>query len=237
MKELKHPNITRLLDVVHSETKLQLVFEYLEQDLKKYMDTHGGALQPPVVRSFAYQLLNGLAFCHHEKVLHRDLKPQNLLISSRGELKLADFGLARAFGIPVTTYSSEVVTLWYRAPDVLLGSRAYTTSIDVWSAGCVIGEMYTGKPLFAGSSNEDQLLRIFRALGTPTEMTWPGVNRYPYWKPDWPLWPQRLVVQVVKEIATDMYAQDLLTRMLQYVPDNRISAEDALRHGYFSSLA
>ena len=110
MKELKHVNIVRLHDVIHTETKLVLIFEYCEQDLKKYMDTHGerGALDPQVVRSFMYQLLKGTAFCHENRVLHRDLKPQNLLINRRGELKLGDFGLARAFGVPVNTFSNEV---------------------------------------------------------------------------------------------------------------------------------
>lgn len=195
MKELKHPNIVRLYDVIHTESKLMLVFEFMDLDLKKYMDSHGerGALEPAVVRSFMWQLLKGTAFCHDNRVLHRDLKPQNLLINKKGELKLADFGLARAFGIPVNTFSNEVVTLWYRAPDVLLGSRTYSTSIDVWSAGCIMAEcvlllrfrgrkpkliwpfifrrMISGVPLFRGRDNNDQLNQILRILGTPDEAT------------------------------------------------------------------
>ena len=113
LKELKHINILRLYDVIHTETKLVLVFEYCEQDLKKYMDTRGerGALHPETVRSFMYQLLKGTAYCHSNRVLHRDLKPQNLLINRKGELKLGDFGLARAFGVPVNTFSNEVSRL------------------------------------------------------------------------------------------------------------------------------
>lgn len=173
MKELRHPNILRLYDVIHTETKLMLVFEFMDQDLKKYMDQHGerGALDPYTVRNFMFQLLRGTAFCHENRVLHRDLKPQNLLINKAGALKLADFGLARAFGIPVNTFSNEVVTLWYRAPDVLLGSRTYSTSIDVWSAGCIFAEMITGTPLFQGRDNNDQLQHIFNILGTPDETT------------------------------------------------------------------
>jgi serine/threonine protein kinase len=112
MKELKHVNIVRLHDVIHTETKLVLIFEYCEQDLKKYMDQNGdrGALDPNTVRSFMYQLLKGTSFCHENRVLHRDLKPQNLLINKKGELKLGDFGLARAFGVPVNTFSNEVCT-------------------------------------------------------------------------------------------------------------------------------
>lgn len=117
MKELKHVNIVRLYDVIHTETKLVLIFEYCERDLKKYMDAHGdrGALEPNTVRSFMYQLLKGTAFCHENRVLHRDLKPQNLLINRKGELKLGDFGLARAFGVPVNTFSNEVCLNFFAA--------------------------------------------------------------------------------------------------------------------------
>ncbi|XP_030300145.1 cyclin-dependent-like kinase 5 isoform X1 [Calypte anna] len=137
LKELKHKNIVRLHDVLHSDKKLTLVFEFCDQDLKKYFDSCNGDLDPEIVKSFMFQLLKGLAFCHSRNVLHRDLKPQNLLINRNGELKLADFGLARAFGIPVRCYSAEVVTLWYRPPDVLFGAKLYSTSIDMWSAGCI----------------------------------------------------------------------------------------------------
>ncbi|NXF70375.1 CDK5 kinase, partial [Ciccaba nigrolineata] len=131
------PSPRRLHDVLHSDKKLTLVFEFCDQDLKKYFDSCNGDLDPEIVKSFMYQLLKGLAFCHSRNVLHRDLKPQNLLINRNGELKLADFGLARAFGIPVRCYSAEVVTLWYRPPDVLFGAKLYSTSIDMWSAGCI----------------------------------------------------------------------------------------------------
>ncbi len=135
LKQLQHPNIVRLYDVIHMERKLTLVFEHLDQDLKKYLDVCQGSLDTTVMKSFLYQLLRGVAYCHHHRVLHRDLKPQNLLINREGELKLADFGLARAFGIPVRSYTHEVVTLWYRAPDVLMGSHKYSTPVDIWSIG------------------------------------------------------------------------------------------------------
>jgi len=184
LKELQHPNIVRLYDVVHTERKLTLVFEFLDQDLKKYLDVCDSGLGLPILKSFLYQLLTGVAYCHHHRVLHRDLKPPNLLINREGQLKLADFGLARAFGIPVRSYTHEVVTLWYRAPDVLLGSRKYSTPVDIWSVGCIFAEMANGRPLVAGTSEEDQLDRIFRLLGTPKpQRDFPGIVDLPDWDP------------------------------------------------------
>jgi len=181
LKELQHPNIVRLYDVVHTEKKLTLVFEYLDQDLKKYLDVCEGGLESTILKSFLYQLICGVMYCHHHRVLHRDLKPQNLLINREGELKLADFGLARAFGIPVRSYTHEVVTLWYRAPDVLLGSKRYSTPVDIWSIGCIFAEMCNGAPLFPGTCETNQLDRIFQDCGFPctTKDTW--ITALPEW--------------------------------------------------------
>lgn len=234
MKELKHENVVTLYDVIHTENKLNLVFEYMDKDLKRYMDTHGqkGALELPKVKAFMYQLLRGVMFCHDNRVLHRDLKPQNLLINSKGVLKLADFGLARAFGIPVNTFSNEVVTLWYRAPDVLLGSRTYNTSIDIWSTGCIMAEMISGRPLFPGSSNEDQLQRIFKYMGTPHEQTWPGVSTLPNYSTNFYVYPPQDLRQIIPQL--DNVGHDLLAKLLQMNPDVRITARDALQHPWFA---
>lgn len=234
MKDLKHPNIINLYDVIHVENKLTLVFEYLDKDLKKYMDQHGnnGALEPHIVKSFMYQLLQGINFCHQNRVLHRDLKPQNLLTNMKGELKIGDFGLARAFGIPVNTFSNEVVTLWYRAPDVLMGSRNYSTSIDMWSAGCILAEMFIGRPLFPGGSNEDQLMKIFRIMGTPNERTWPGVSQLPNYRPNFNTFIPQDLRSIIPNI--DPLALNLLTSLLQMKPENRISAAQALQHPWFN---
>ncbi|KAJ3802607.1 kinase-like domain-containing protein [Lentinula aff. detonsa] len=239
MKELKHVNIVRLHDVIHTETKLVLIFEFCEQDLKKYMDQHGerGALDPNTVRSFMYQLLKGTAFCHENQVLHRDLKPQNLLINRKGELKLGDFGLARAFGVPVNTFSNEVVTLWYRAPDVLLGSRTYSTSIDVWSCGCIFAEMISGLPLFRGRDNNDQLLHIMRIIGTPSQQTFDKMAKE---SPEiqikqYPRYPKQDLRAVIPKASA--HAIDLLERLLKFDPAERISAAEALSHPYFTASA
>jgi negative regulator of PHO system len=181
-----------------------------------------------------HQLLKGIDFCHTNRVLHRDLKPQNLLINAKGQLKLGDFGLARAFGIPVNTFSNEVVTLWYRAPDVLLGSRTYNTSIDIWSAGCIMAEMYTGRPLFPGTTNEDQLVRIFRIMGTPSERSWPGISQFSEYKPNLQVFNTQDLRLILPQI--DPTGIDSLQRMLQLRPELRVSAHDALQHPWFGDL-
>ncbi|XP_033761798.1 cyclin-dependent-like kinase 5 [Pecten maximus] len=235
LKELKHKNIVRLHDVLHSEKKLTLVFEYCDQDLKKYFDSCNGEIDQDTVQSFLYQLLRGLAFCHSNNVLHRDLKPQNLLINKNGELKLADFGLARAFGIPVRFYSAEVVTLWYRPPDVLFGAKMYSTSIDMWSAGCIFAELANaGRPLFPGNDVDDQLKRIFKLLGTPTEETWPNITQLPDYKPFQLYHVNTTWQQVVPNLNTR--GRELLQRLLVCNPPMRISAEEGMQHSYFSDL-
>jgi len=236
MKELKHENILSLYDVIHTENKLMLVFEFMDKDLKRYMDTRGdnSRLDYVTIKLFMHQLLRGIAFCHENRILHRDLKPQNLLINKKGQLKLADFGLARAFGIPVNTFSNEVVTLWYRAPDVLLGSRTYNTSIDIWSAGCIMAEMYTGRPLFPGTTNEDQINKIFRLMGTPTEHFWPGISQFPEYKPNFNVYAAQDLRLILPQI--DQLGLDLLSRMLQLRPDMRINAVDAMRHPWFNDI-
>jgi len=233
LKELQHPNIVRLCDVIHTERKLTLVFEFLDQDLKKMLDMCDGGLDPQATKSFLHQLLKGIAFCHQHRVLHRDLKPQNLLINKDGALKLADFGLARAFGIPVRSYTHEVVTLWYRAPDVLMGSRKYSTPVDIWSVGCIFAEMVNGRPLFPGNTDQDQLIKIFKVLGTPNEQVWPSVVELPDWKADY---PQHEVQPWTNIINLEQGGIDLLGAMLKYDPQQRVSGKAAMEYPYFADL-
>lgn len=166
------------------------------------------------------------------------MKPQNLLISEIGELKLADFGLARAKSVPSHTYSHEVVTLWYRPPDVLLGSTEYSTSLDMWGVGCIFVEMLTGVPTFPGvRCTYDQLDKIFKILGTPTEDTWPGVSQLPAYKPN------RLAFYSIRKLGLSfprLYdiaeVDNMASSLLKLNPEERIGAEDALHHLYFASL-
>lgn len=235
LKELSQDdNIVKLLNIVHSDATLYLVCEFLDMDLKKYMDTVGKSdgLGPLMVKKFTWQLIKGLHYCHSHRILHRDLKPQNLLIDKSGNLKLADFGLARAFGIPLRTYTHEVVTLWYRAPEVLLGSRHYSTALDMWSVGCIFAEMAMRHPLFPGDSEIDQIFRIFRVLGTPNEDIWPGVSNLPDYKPTFPQWSAQDLHNAIPNL--DSYGIDLLQQTLVYDPAERISAKRAMKHEYFN---
>ena len=236
LKELQHPNIVSLQDVVLQENNLFLVFEFLQMDLKRYMDSipSGKFMDKDLVKSYTYQIIQGITFCHSRRVLHRDMKPQNLLIDRNGIIKLADFGLARAFGIPVRVYTHEVVTLWYRAPEVLLGSSRYSTPVDVWSIGTIFAEMATKRPLFHGDSEIDQLFRIFRVLGTPTDDVWPGVTQLKDYKQSFPKWKRGNINEAVKNLDED--GIDLLAKCLIYNPAKRLSAKQALLHPYFESL-
>uniref|UniRef100_A0A673UMM5 Protein kinase domain-containing protein n=1 Tax=Suricata suricatta TaxID=37032 RepID=A0A673UMM5_SURSU len=182
LKELRHPYIVSLQDVLMQDSRLYLIFEFLSMGLMKYLDSipPGQFMESSLVKSYLYQILQGIVFYHSRKVLRRDLKPQNLLIDDKGTIKLACCGLTRAFGIPIRVYTHEVVTLWC----------SLLNSADIWSIGTIFAELATKKPLFHGDSETDQLFRIFRALGTPNNEVWPEVeslqdykNTFPKWKP------------------------------------------------------
>jgi len=232
LKELrKHPFIVQLQDVIHNEGKLYLVFEYLLMDLKKYIDTVNGPIDKALVKSYTYQICNGIDFCHARRIIHRDLKPQNLLIDSKGLIKLADFGLGRAFGIPIRAYTHEVVTLWYRCPEVLLGGKRYSCGIDTWSIGCIFAEMVNKKPIFQGDSEIDEIFKIFQVLGTPTNKEWEGVEELPEYKTAFPKWKPRKLQELLPEM--EPAGIDLLQKFLIYSPAHRISARKAMKHPYF----
>uniref|UniRef100_A0A4W3K060 cyclin-dependent kinase n=1 Tax=Callorhinchus milii TaxID=7868 RepID=A0A4W3K060_CALMI len=229
LKDLKHANIVTLHDIVHTEKSLTLVFEYLVRKSPSFSQSFGQ------ISSKLSLLLRGLAYCHRRKVLHRDLKPQNLLINEKGELKLADFGLARAKSVPTKTYSNEVVTLWYRPPDVLLGSTEYSTPIDMWGVGCIFYEMATGRPLFPGSTVEDELHLIFRILGTPTEETWLGISSSEEFKAyNFPRYKAEPLINHAPRVDND--GIDLLSKLLQFEAKKRSSAEEGMKQPYFKSF-
>ncbi|KAI0233126.1 negative regulator of the PHO system [Massospora cicadina] len=215
VKELNHPNIVKLLDVIHTETRLTITRGF------------NGALDPTIIKKFMYQLLSGLAYCHDSHYPPPRPETSDLLIDAHQILRSGTLGwrVRSAFGGLV----------FQRAPDVLLGSRNYSTAIDLWSVGCIMAELYLGRPLFPGLNNDDQLLRIFRLLGTPSEQTWPTVSQYTNWHGNYPYYPPTSIAQAIPT-HSDYNALDLIMRFLQYQPQHRLSAHEALEHPYFLGL-
>mmetsp|Transcript_12140 Transcript_12140/g.30738 ORF Transcript_12140/g.30738 Transcript_12140/m.30738 type:complete len:302 (-) Transcript_12140:63-968(-) len=236
LKEVsRHPNIVSLQDVVLSK-RLYLVFEYLDQDLGRYINAARDSLSPMLVKSYLYQTTRAIAWCHSHRILHRDLKPSNLLIDRHGHLKLADFGLARAINLPIREYTHEVITMWYRPPEVLLGSNIYSWPVDIWSIACIFAEMATMKPLFPGDSEIDQLYRIFQVLGTPTRSVWPDVTTFEFYRDNFPAWKGRGLRSSVLPSHLCDAGLALMEKMLRYEPSTRLSAKAILDDPYFNSL-
>ena len=173
--------------------------------------------------------------CHAHRVVHRDVKPQNVLLSTAGVIKLADFGLARTFAVPLRQYTHEVVTLWYRAPEILLGAEVYAASVDVWSVGCILGEMASGSALFQGDSEIDQIFKIWARLGSPTLADWPGLGSLPDYNDKFPKFRPQPWSRITPSLDAD--GVDLLSRMLQYDPAKRCNVLQALEHPWFKGMS
>jgi len=238
LKECDHPNVIRLHDVFSNSSALYLVFEFLDMDLRIYLKRHGAFTDVLLLRSAACQCLQGVEYCHGHRVLHRDLKPQNVLIDvMQHRLKLADFGLARAFSVPLRTYTHEVVTLWYRAPEILLGQTKYANPIDLWSLGCIVAEMATAQALFPGDCEIGTLFKIFRVLGTPSEEVWPGVSQLRHFKQEFPSWPDTRFDEVRRKgPGLGDSGVDILGAFLKYNPIDRPSATRLLQHNFFDAI-
>ncbi|KAJ8655813.1 hypothetical protein O0I10_008477 [Lichtheimia ornata] len=240
LKELNHRNVLGLTDLIQRPNAVYIVTDYLDMDLRRYMNDAGrDGLTADHIKSYMHQLLSGLHYCHTHRILHRDLKPQNLLLDRHGKLIIADLGLSRAFGVPMRTYTHQVITLWYRPPEILLGSRYYSTAVDMWSVGCIFAEMMIMRPLFPGDSQIDELFKIFRILGTPDEDAWAGVTMMPDFSATFPAWKRKDLKEALRRypqfLELDDLAFDLLKQLLHYDPCYRISAKRALEHPYFYS--
>ena len=232
LQEVRHPNVIGLLDVLSHKENVVLVLEYCVTDLETIVRDQDVALSEADTKSFMRMMLAGLASCHQAWVVHRDLKPNNLLLASDGQLKLADFGLARTFGSPERAMSSQVVTRWYRPPELLFGATEYGAGVDMWGAGCIFAELLLRTPFLPGESDLDQLTKTFTALGTPTEAMWPGMTSLPSYVPYTPM-PPRPLQEIFTAAAPA--ATELMTQFLVYDPERRLGAAAALDHSYFTT--
>ncbi|VVA97097.1 unnamed protein product [Arabis nemorensis] len=250
LKKLHHQNVIHLKEIVTSPGRdtddqgnpdnnqykggIYMVFDYMDHDLTGLCDrpTHM-RFQVPQIKCYMKQLLTGLHYCHVNQVLHRDIKGSNLLIDNKGNLKLADFGLARSFSHDHNgNLTNRVITLWYRPPELLLGATKYGPAIDMWSVGCIFAELLNGKPILPGKTESDQLTKIYELCGSPDENNWPGVSKMPWYNQ---MKSSRTLKRRVREIYPhfDRHALDLLDKMLALDPSKRISAKDALDAEYF----
>ncbi|CAL1532606.1 unnamed protein product [Lymnaea stagnalis] len=231
----QHENIVTVREIVVGSNmdKIYIVMDFVEHDLKSLMENMKNPFLVGEVKTLLKQLLRAVRHLHDNWILHRDLKTSNLLLSHKGILKVGDFGLAREYGSPLKAYTPVVVTLWYRAPELLLGCKEYTTHIDMWSVGCIFGEFLLMKALWPGKSEIDQINKIFKDLGTPTEKIWPGVTELPGMKKvQFNENPYNSVRNRFGSYLTDL-GFDLLNRFFAYDPEKRITAEEALDHDYF----
>uniref|UniRef100_A0AAR2IGQ9 Cyclin-dependent kinase 7 n=1 Tax=Pygocentrus nattereri TaxID=42514 RepID=A0AAR2IGQ9_PYGNA len=231
LQELSHPNIIGLLDAFGHKSNISLVFDFMETDLEVIIKDTSLVLTPANIKAYILMTLQGLEYMHSHWILHRDLKPNNLLLDENGVLKLADFGLAKAFGSPNRVYTHQVVTRWYRSPELLFGARMYGVGVDMWAVGCILAELLLRVPFLAGDSDLDQLTKIFEALGTPTEDTWPGMTSLPDYV-SFKLFPGTPLEHIFSAASDDLL--ELLQGLFTFNPCTRLTASKALKMRYFS---
>ena len=244
LKKMKNPNVVNVEGIAFNKKHIELCLEYCKYDLKKLIDSkkHDSSFyNVKFVKNMMYQLLKGVEHLHSHKILHRDLKPQNILVDDNGWiLKLADFGLSRVYSIPIRPYTKEVLTLWYRAPEMMLGINNYAIGLDIWSIGCIFVELYLGKPFVMGDSEIDQLFKLFQIYGTFNELTLPGYKNFPYFDQDFPFWKGIGLKNYLKQrshiIPIDDTAFNLMEKMLAIDPCKRITCKEALNHPYFNDV-
>ena len=238
LKELQHKNVIELIEVFPHKRNLYLVYEYMTSDLEAIIkDKANVRLKTGDIKAYMQAILEGLAACHRYWIMHRDVKPNNILLGPGGEVKLADFGAGRIFGSPNDRkFTTQVFARWYRAPELLFDSQRYSSAVDMWAVGCVFAELMLRRPWLPGNNDLEQLSLIFDALGTPTEEQWPGMKALPtasqvVFKPI----PAPSAVSLRQLFRCDADAIDLLQHFLCFDPSRRITAEEALKHEYFQN--
>jgi len=243
LKELDHKNIIKLKEIVTGKPveneevgSVYLVFEFMDHDMAGLLDS-GIYMQEEHVKCYFKQLLEGLHYLHSNNILHRDIKTSNLLINNKGILKLADFGLARPISeTDPGKYTNKVITLWYRPPELLLGTEEYGAEVDMWSAGCILGELLSQdkRAILQGNTEADQLDRIFKLIGTPTEEIWPDAKQLPWYKSYTP-------TKQYKSRLREKYKNsgeptiELLENLLCIDPKKRYTTSDALESKYLKT--
>nr|XP_019044313.1 CMGC/CDK/CRK7 protein kinase [Kwoniella bestiolae CBS 10118]OCF23243.1 CMGC/CDK/CRK7 protein kinase [Kwoniella bestiolae CBS 10118] len=236
LQGVRQGNVVRLLEIMVSQGNVHMVFEYMEHDLTGLLSHPTLKFSPANIKSLNYQMLNGLNYLHSKSILHRDMKGSNILLNSKGELKLADFGLARLFSKKhLDDYTNRVITLWYRSPELLMGETVYRCEVDMWSAGCIVLEIFTTKPIFQGSDEINQLEVIYNIMGTPKESQWPGVKELPWYE----LVKPKDIIESKFRSAFEKWlspaALELVEGLLHFDPSRRLSAGDAMVTPYFES--
>ncbi|KAI5798165.1 kinase-like domain-containing protein [Pyronema domesticum] len=256
--ELSHENIIHFHEIILEDKCIYMVFEYAEHDLLQIIHYHSHTpdrrpIPEATVKSVLWQLLNGISYLHQNWVLHRDLKPANIMVTAAGEVKIGDLGLARLFYKPLQSlYTGDkvVVTIWYRAPELLLGSKHYTTAIDTWAVGCIFAELLALRPIFKGEEakmekkstlpfQRNQMAKIIEILGTPTKERWPEVAQNPEYNQlaSFKQYNNNLEVWYNSIGQKNKHGLNLLQGLLEYDPTRRLSAQQALEHPYFHEAA
>lgn len=234
LQSLRHDNVVQLHEMMVSNGSVYMVFEYMDHDLTGILSQTQFFFTDAHLKSLCRQMLAGLAYLHHKGVIHRDIKGSNILVNSRGELKLGDFGLARFYQKRrQMDYTNRVITLWYRPPELLLGTTVYGPEVDMWSAGCIMLELFTKKPVFQGEHEIHQLEVIFRIFGTPTVQRWHGLVDMPWYEL---VKPKEIIENHFRDMFRRWLSPEaifLAEKLLDYDPGRRITAAQALESPYF----
>eukprot|EP01083_Nonionella_stella_P066578 175432_1 len=232
MQRVTHSNIVKLYEYFRYRSSVILACEYMERDLQKVLDSKETPFSQAEIKCIMKMLLRGVNSCHEHNVIHRDLKPSNLLFNSSAEIKISDFGQSRFDDHKGDGYSHQIATRWYRAPELLYGSRSYGREVDMWAVGCIFAELLLHVPMFPGETDIDQLYRIIKILGTPNERNWPEVTALPdFGKIIFSEMPAVPLSEVIPDVPAN--AIELLEKMLVYRSSKRIGAREALLSDYF----